>query len=314
MPRIANRPQTQTLNHAPVAVLDSPAEPSLFDEPPAPKVKSAPAPPSRQKSEAAARLEADLRDAETALIRQADGERLDPDAEFHLAFVYPDQFELDAQKSRVARMRKFQRLAGSVADRQNAKSYQDQTAAQMAAQGPKRRQAIEDAQRDLAALERAADQARAAVEKHETAIHSLLDPTLLNNLDRAVYERGRRDWEANYGSPARVARQTAAGLLEKAGWDAANDDEKLATYSQSKPTLNHLATERLLPTPTIRQPGQENVRDKRHIRVDVRAWQQHAAELRAAAEKLLTEAADLETAGEQARQELDQMLRSLVPD
>jgi hypothetical protein len=260
----------------------------------------------------------ELRDAEPQLERRVDGLPLDPSEESFLSWKFGDEFAIANQLQRVRRKRGAQKAAGLAVDRESAKAHAEQTAAQLATEGPRLRKLIEDAQRDLSIVEQTAQHAAQIVQQHDAALQALADPTLLNDADRAIFDRGRRNWERDYGSPARVARQRAAGLLATASLDPNEDREKIAEYCQSHREAGRLVEQRFPDappvTPNAHHPlNRDGVRERRFITVNVAGWQSHAEQLRLAAEECTAEAERLESEGQAAKAELDQMLQTLVP-
>lgn len=311
MPRIpANRPTPA--DSPAVAVLDLDAPPAAVrrDPPQRPAVPRPAAPPTPPAAmpESIVRRNQELRDAEKILIRKVDGCVLEPEEESFLGWLFGDEYAIAHQLQRVRKYRTAQRAAGTAADRDAAKSHAEQTAKQYATEGPRLQERIAELQRQLAAIEQAADKARTTTEKHDAALIALADFTLLNDPDRLLYVRRRQNWERDYGRPVRMARQEAEGLLTVAGLDPGQDSDKIGVYAQTA-KLHHLTI-----TNQPRRPGEVNeTRDRRYVTVNVAAWQAHVIELRQRAADLNAEADSLDQAGAAAKAELDSMLASLIP-
>ena len=260
-----------------------------------------PEPPPRPLPASVARRNAEICDAEILLMRRQAGEVLDPREEEFIEWLWPKDADRNAERARVARLWKLRQAAATGAVREEAATKAAEAGDRLADEGQRLRDVIARAQADLAELERAAQQADAIAERHTTAVLALRDPTLLNDVDRGRYERLRRNWELHFGRPARTRRQEANACLERSAWTLPNDHEKIVMYIQSD---RHLTPRGILSF---------NSEDRRYAKVHEPQWLQHAAELRARAERLTAEADRLETAGEPLRAELDAMLAALIP-
>lgn len=320
MPRIPARPQSLDQDDSPVvAVLDRTSTAVRQDPPPRPATpppRPATTPPPVVADVLSRRVQ-ELSAAEELFTRQVDGTELSPDEAEFLRGLWPDKIAHAHEFSRVARYRDLQRAAGPRFEREVAETAARHAAEQLADEGAAIRERLAILQTQLADLEQSAAKAAREHDLRTQAVEKLTDETLLGEPFRSRYQAARQRWEKDYGIPARVARQTAAGLLTKSQWTADNDAEAIATYSQSKPELSHLTVERFTQVDRsyIRQPGpvQGQPRDRRHVTVNRPAWQEHVEELRRQAEAATRDAERLEAEGQASKAELDEMLRSLIP-
>lgn len=304
MPRNAN---TQKHPVSPAAIQLQPAAVAIAEKPPA---------PVRPIPESVARRNAEILDAEVLLHRKQDGEPIDPSEEAFLTWLWPNDPDLTAQRTRVAKLRRHQLAAETSEARDTAKSKAAAAVAAIDTEGERLRAEIITAQNRLAELECNAKETASAVERHNSALTGLTDPTLLNVVDRANYERLRREWEQKYGIPTRVLRDHAKTMQIRAGWTADANVEQIGVYSQGSkdPAVAALITIRITDARQSFHGGQDESRDRRFFTVNGPAWRGHTNELRAQAIEAEAEAAELEASGETLKSELDDMLKSLVPN
>jgi len=315
MPRIRRTPELAVFDER-VTVLDEPVldETAVPAEPPPPIRTAEPTPPPVAVGpipESVSRHAEDIRTGDRLLTLQQDGQRLDPNAQTFLGWLWPDKSELARQASRVARRCKLQRRAATAPERDAARAAAEATAKQLQSEGDRLREIIAQAQADLDTLQRDADQARAVVEGHDAALAGLTDPTLLNDCDRAMYERKRTDWEAQFGRPSRELRGQAEAARRLAALDPERDQDQIGTYAQSRPELNGLVTLKIQTVaPEMRT---QDIRDKRFFFVNLAAWTAHVEQLKQQAAEADREAARLEQDGQALKAELQAMLDTLIP-
>ena len=301
------------------AVMDRPA-PAIPIHPPATPLSPAEA-PSRDVDGAVLAAVRDraraLEAAERLFEKQVAGVTLEPDEGELLRYLFPSEFDRARELSRVARLRKFQRQAGTEAERKAARVARDEAAQKLAGEGSMIREQVEALQRELVALERSAAETAAVVERQSTAVAALHDPAFLPEPHRSRYEAGRQAWERDWGIPARSARLHAKALQELAGLDPADDDarRRIHDYCQREARTAGITGSRILERPSspfvqIKNPGNPL---QIKITVNGAAWTAHAAELREKAQALLAEAERLETAGASAKAAIDGMLVGLIP-
>ena len=227
-------------------------------------------------------------------------------------YLYPNELERDLERARVARRLKFQRAAGSGADRLAARTAHDEAAQKSASEGPRIRQQIETLQAELLALEKSAAEAAALVEKQETALASL-DHNALGEPWRSRYLAAREAYQRDYGRPIANLRARAEGLRTVCSWTPEANPKEIEVHCDH-PQLRHIVH-------AVRQPVSESpwiVRKNPgnpmpQIKIDTAAWQRHVQELRAEAEQAIAEAERLEREGASARAELDAPLANLIP-
>ena len=320
MPRIpaSHRPATPE----PIAEPDQSGQVAVLERLQPPPVPTEPHPPL----ESVDRHAREIEDAEKLLIRQQAGETLAPSEASFLDWLFPTDAAMFTQRSRVAKLLRLQRAAGTATDREQAWATAKDAASALEKKGPELHAEIARAQADLAELERAAEQSTALVEKHETAMLALADPVHLDDVTRGRFEHLRKKWEANYGSPARTARAEGQGMIDIAALDPVVDAPKILAYCGSHRGLSHVANVRITegshrPIAVFERRSGDGetgsrpyvVRDQRIVTIDAVSWGQFASELRVAGERKLQEAEELESAGSAMLAELDQMLSSLVP-
>jgi len=323
MPRIRQHPNTDST----AAVLDLPfpvvEEDLQPDEPPAVETQPVETPPIRTAEptpppvalptavDVIARRTQELAVAEELFVKQEAGEPITADEEELLRFLYPDKFARAAQGQRVHRYRSLQRTAGSTAERTEVETAAQETAAELAEEGPAIRAQIEELQQQLQALEKSAAAAQADHARRSQAVDALRDPLLLGEPFRSRYHAARDRWERDYGRPSRSLRNQAVGYRKTAGLDPAEDSAAIAMYAQGTKGQEHLVKTQIeLRDPAVRS---SEVRDRRIVKVDAAAWQQHAQELLQQADAAEAEAERLEQDGQALKAELDGMLNALIP-
>ena len=236
-------------NFCPPAIEESTSV-AVEEAPPAKPRKITPPAPSAPIPESVARRNAEIRDAEELLLRLQDGEQLDPSEESFLAWIWPAEADMLRQRQRVAKLRKYQRDAATSDVRDEAQAKAAEASEQLEAEGQRLRDEIAKAQAELASLERAAEHAAAVVAGHNIALDALHDAALLNDVDKIHYQRIRRTWEADYGSPARSLRTQAEAFLQRADWTPDDNSTEICQYAQASRGLGHLVTIRTTQAPT----------------------------------------------------------------
>jgi hypothetical protein len=256
-----------------------------------------------------------LEAAERLFEKQVAGVTLEPDEGELLRYLFPSEFDRARELSRVARLRKFQRQAGTEAERKAARVARDEAAQKLAGEGSRIREQVEALQRELVALERSATETAAVVERQSTAVAALHDPAFLPEPHRSRYEAGRQAWERDWGIPARSARLRSDALqaIAKLNPDDRDELQKIHEHcsGSSDPATRAITAVRVTePSPYVRvsRPGNELLR----IAVNPAAWQHHVQDLQVEAEQAAAEAERLEREGAGAREELDNMLVGLI--
>lgn len=258
-------------------------------------------PPALDVAELVGQHTARVAAAERLIEAEVGGRELLPDEDLLVRSVFPKSERAEALRV-IARRLKTQATAGTRAQRDAAAKRRDETAGQLAAEGPGIEAEIAKLQERLAKLEQSARNAASESERREAAAQELgSDPTFLAPGPRARYEFGRRNWEATYGRPARVKRQEAEGLRQLADSDPEEREarDRIVEYASKHPKLGPLA---------------DSGADGRHPRVNRPAWEAHVVELREQADELDAEANELESAGAETKRQLDAMLAALVPE
>lgn len=211
---------------------------------------------------------------------------------------------------RLRTVRGFQQLAGSVADREQARQRAAETAATLATEAPRIEQQIAELQAKLATLAGDAKQAQAAVDRREHAVVSLQEERLLpgyklDEIAQAV-RRQKSEFRGELaGFRGRLRSIEAVLAIDPGNRDGAN---AVRLHVEGNLDLGGDTVSRLTRFFEIREGGAAQSRHEVAVRtVRLGPWRQYCDSLRSEAEPIKARIAELIPLEEAAAAELEKL-------